>query len=899
MRRLSVTLISVFACTLVLLCVGCKSKEHNIQDLPELLKNNTFIYDELESDEGTALYTLRFTDNGYYLNKDNGTGVISYGTAEASTDKTLNFSDDGCIGKARYAGSSFEEPYVMLELNNKEMKFTQSTETTEYVYQSYLGTFEGKIKDKPAILVLERWNEWYLYSNASLTYGTYEIFSDGTIRLSLSDENVYEGKLNYKDEHNFNITDISFTLSINTEECSFKYCIPDEKYDAAHAMGTYTLSIYPENVFEIHGIDGYLKALGTLKNNEVEYFPRKISDCTEKDYKFSIGKNEDTYFFPQTTPLLPRSGNIDKETGYATYWNAGTKLEFIKRTQKELTASARELFPEQKFSGKNKFPQNSRDLKTVMPSIGKAKPLVLLIDFPDQHRPRHVTAEGIQKLLFSLNEPDSLAAFYYRSSYGRLTIEGKVYGWYRMKAERSSYESDTEIMNEVINYYINEKGINLSDYDADNNGEVDSLYVLWAGNMQGGSDMWGSAYRSTWNGSPEDWNRKITGYIFVPGITIWSSVPPLVCNTNSLIHESGHLLGLNDYYSYDTSQRENKDGTVYTGGALEGGLGGMDMMDTNIGDHNIFSKWLLGWTEPEIIEYEELASLVKPKTFKIQPSALKGDGVFIKFKSSDSMYTELLAIEAVSPIINFSEYSRLINPVVRILHIENTISEENEKGNWRGFGFKYDNSYTSTKYISIIEADGKDEVLDYVPEKQGDKLSYEEADYFSKGSKITPFTYPNTNAYDEYGNASIFTGLCISIDNIDSDGTATVTLSYEEQRDTLKLKGINPQPKKVPYQEGENKAIQAESGSIIFEYDHKLEWTSSDSAKEIALYSNNKRIENVSTALKDNKLVITLGDKPEKETSYTIVIPHSIISVKDNDHITNNFNGIYGFIIKP
>lgn len=99
MRRLSVTLISVFACTLVLLCVGCKSKEHNIQDLPELLKNNTFIYDELESDEGTALYTLRFTDNGYYLNKDNGTGVISYGTAEASTDKTLNFSMMAASGR--------------------------------------------------------------------------------------------------------------------------------------------------------------------------------------------------------------------------------------------------------------------------------------------------------------------------------------------------------------------------------------------------------------------------------------------------------------------------------------------------------------------------------------------------------------------------------------------------------------------------------------------------------------------------------------------------------------------------------------------------------------------------------------------------------------------------------
>ena len=54
-----------------------------------------------------------------------------------------------------------------------------------------------------------------------------------------------------------------------------------------------------------------------------------------------------------------------------------------------------------------------------------------------------------------------------------------------------------------------------------------------------------------------------------------------------VIHETGHMLGLMDYYSYD--------GDTYSP------LGGLDVMDGGIMDHNPYSKMLLGWTKPYIV----------------------------------------------------------------------------------------------------------------------------------------------------------------------------------------------------------------------------------------------------------------------------------------------------------
>ena len=54
-------------------------------------------------------------------------------------------------------------------------------------------------------------------------------------------------------------------------------------------------------------------------------------------------------------------------------------------------------------------------------------------------------------------------------------------------------------------------------------------------------------------------------------------------DSHVLIHETGHMLGLNDYYN------------TY-GDSTYSPLGGLDMMDGDFGDNNPYSKILLGNT---------------------------------------------------------------------------------------------------------------------------------------------------------------------------------------------------------------------------------------------------------------------------------------------------------------
>ena len=81
-----------------------------------------------------------------------------------------------------------------------------------------------------------------------------------------------------------------------------------------------------------------LKAIAAGENGGMAvYFPRRVTGEIEEEKKYEItfSRTEDGMTFPETTPLLPRSGNINKETGLGEYWGAGTVLEFLRSLNRE------------------------------------------------------------------------------------------------------------------------------------------------------------------------------------------------------------------------------------------------------------------------------------------------------------------------------------------------------------------------------------------------------------------------------------------------------------------------------------------------------------------------------------------------------------------------------------
>ena len=145
-------------------------------------------------------------------------------------------------------------------------------------------------------------------------------------------------------------------------------------------------------------------------------------------------------------------------------------------------------------------------------------------------------------------------------------------------------------------------------------------------------------------------------------------------DTHVLIHETGHMLGLSDYYSYS-----------YSGYSP---LGKIDMMDNNVGDHNPFSKILLGWSKPYVVYGNDV-------TLSINTSSLKNDSIILfayddKTYKKDTdgkvifnIYDEYMLLDYYSPIrLNSSVLYTTYNVKTisleggRLYHVDNRLAKK-------------------------------------------------------------------------------------------------------------------------------------------------------------------------------------------------------------------------------
>ncbi len=97
---------------------------------------------------------------------------------------------------------------------------------------------------------------------------------------------------------------------------------------------------------------------------------------------------------------------------------------------------------------------------------------------------------------------------------------------------------------------------------------------------------------------------------------------------HTFVHETGHMLGLNDYYDSTSSSQL-------------GATGGLDMMDFNIGDHNSFSKFALGWTSPYIVN--------KECEITLKPFVTSGESIILANSFNNSAFSEYIIVEYYTP----------------------------------------------------------------------------------------------------------------------------------------------------------------------------------------------------------------------------------------------------------
>lgn len=233
-------------------------------------------------------------------------------------------------------------------------------------------------------------------------------------------------------------------------------------------------------------------------------------------------------------------------------------------------------------------------------SLGEQKVLVIPVGFADTTQFTAKEIKTIQSAYFGKSEEtgfESLASYYYKSSYGKMTITGEVTPEYRVLETCESFASTNndpeKIIAGALAQIAKDGKIDLKNYDGDSDGYIDAIELSYKttqplrdGTNPEAKPLWWN-FTSKTDSQP---NKDVPAgcrYFWSVYSYIATGYYETDIDAHTIIHETGHMLGLNDYYSYDYASSP---------------AGRVDMMDNNVGDHNAYSKMMLGWTTPKYLD---------------------------------------------------------------------------------------------------------------------------------------------------------------------------------------------------------------------------------------------------------------------------------------------------------
>lgn len=243
------------------------------------------------------------------------------------------------------------------------------------------------------------------------------------------------------------------------------------------------------------------------------------------------------------------------------------------------------------------------------PTVGKGRCLVLLVEFTDRqfslgkdYHERLLNEEG-----FSENGTTGCARDYYLSqSNGQFDPHFDLIGPIMMSHSTSYYGSDGimgqtdeyvgKMIKEACQKAHDDFNVDFSQYDGDDDGSVDMIYVIYAGYGQhaggGANTIWPHKYQLSGFGIELSLNGKSID-VYACSSELFGNSGTQSSGIGTICHEFGHVLGLADHYN-------TADATDYK-------LGSYDIMDygsyNNDGKtppyYNAFERMTLGWLTPE------------------------------------------------------------------------------------------------------------------------------------------------------------------------------------------------------------------------------------------------------------------------------------------------------------
>lgn len=413
-----------------------------------------------------------------------------------------------------------------------------------------------------------------------------------------------------------------------------------------------------------------------------------------------------------------------------------------------------------------------------MQTVGDAALLTIRVEFQDVKFTDGIYTEDQLKAMIDGTDAaaefpklqsglyESLNGYYKRSSYGKLNIcTGKdagsgasvVYS-YTLSKNREEYAGENggeQLVKEVLDGLDN--AIDYSDYDLDNDGTIDGICINFAGQNEGRDSVWWSHVGWYQNHeSVDSWDGVKANSYMIFHTQLEGESGEVNINDNeghrTLIHETGHMLGLDDYYNFDDPDK---------------GIQTEDMMCYNSGEHNGFSKWLLGWIDDEQIQWITKDSVQEGGIdINLRPISTELPG------ASDKLIAMIAPTKAEGGNAIYSEYF-----VVEY--------DKDGVGNYEGeTGFRvfHVDAHLDENGYGFLNANGNG---------SGNRLIYASAlvdengirdEYFTDGECLTPDTVESTAFYG--GNILGFTGISLTDFKVQTDGSeASFHIDFMEKEE--------------------------------------------------------------------------------------------------------------------
>ncbi|MEZ5359483.1 MAG: M6 family metalloprotease domain-containing protein [Candidatus Zixiibacteriota bacterium] len=235
-----------------------------------------------------------------------------------------------------------------------------------------------------------------------------------------------------------------------------------------------------------------------------------------------------------------------------------------------------------------------------------AHTLVILVDFPDKPYTDGLyigQQSDFEDLLFSegVIPTGSMREFYLENSYGELTVDGDIAGWYTVSQNHDYYTNFCDGSHGFGSYPNNaqrlteealalaDPDVDFSQYDVNGDGWVEGVFIVHAG----------TGYEETGNDCEVHSHKWGVNAVQRDGVWIstYSMEPEESPSSSGLIpigvfcHEFGHVLGLPDLYDYDYDSRGTGRWAVMSGGSYNNS-------SRTPAAFCAWSKYQMGWVDP-------------------------------------------------------------------------------------------------------------------------------------------------------------------------------------------------------------------------------------------------------------------------------------------------------------